>query len=322
MEFRNKKAASILVAARKLTRVPITVTCFGVALLGSISGGGFTLAIGIAFVAIILLIIHGNSINDIADYEIDKVNLKNASDRPLVSGDVSLAGMWWLNLASGLLAFGLSLTFGYWAAVSTVILIGYNYLYSLRPVRITDRTVLSPVTLSATYSFVPFIFGYFASTQTASFSWMLAFALYFGFIARLLLKDFRDVKGDAKFGKRTFLLKYGRGITCTVSGVAAVVSLILIIMSIHFSLGASIILIAGNLIVIRQLVRLASTKQLSRQARLISTTAKIGNSSILVVFLFYVCRNLGFQEIYMQITPFIVGAVLLCAALRAGNREV
>lgn len=310
-----------MVAARKLTRVPITVTCFGVALLGSISGGGFTLVIGIAFVAIILLIIHGNSINDIADYEIDKVNLKNASDRPLVSGDVSLAGMWWLNLASGLLAFGLSITFGYWAAVSTVILIGYNYFYSLRPIRITDRTILSPVTLSATYSFVPFVFGYAASAQTAGFSWMLALALYFGFLARLLLKDFRDVKGDAKFGKRTFLLEYGSKATCAASGTAAVVSLILIIMSINFSLGASIILIVGNLIVVRQLIRLTSTEQLSRQTRLISTTAKIGNSSILVVFVFYICKNIGLQEIYIQIIPFVFGALLLVIALKAGRRE-
>jgi 4-hydroxybenzoate polyprenyltransferase len=34
---------------------------------------------------------------------------------------------------------------------------------------------------------------------------------------RILLKDFRDVHGDAMFGKRTFLVRHGRGVTCAVS---------------------------------------------------------------------------------------------------------
>lgn len=42
-------------------------------------------------------------------------------------------------------------------------------------------------------------------------------ALYLGFIGRILLKDFRDVRGDALFGKRTFLVRHGRRATCAVS---------------------------------------------------------------------------------------------------------
>lgn len=322
MEFRNKKGTNVLIAAIKLTRIPITVTCFGVALLGSVSAGGITPTIGIAFIAIVLLIIHGNSVNDIADYEIDKINLKNASDRPLVSGDISMKGIWGLNVATGLLAIGLSILLGYIAVASTLILIGYNYLYSLRPIRITDKTILSPLTLSATYSFVPFVFGYFASVQSTSFPWTLALALYFGFLARLLLKDFRDVRGDAKFGKRTFLLEYGPRITCVASGLAAVFSLVLILMSIGFSVGASVVLIMGNLIVVRQLVRLARAKQLALQARLITTTAKVGNCSILVVFIFYICKNFAVHEPYLQIISFVVGVVLLAAALRTKRHEI
>jgi hypothetical protein len=37
-----------------------------------------------------------------------------------------------------------------------------------------------------------------------------------------LLKDFRDVRGDALFGKRTFLVRYGRGPTCVASAVCLV----------------------------------------------------------------------------------------------------
>jgi hypothetical protein len=48
---------------------------------------------------------------------------------------------------------------------------------------------------------------------------MLLGGLYIGFIGRILLKDFRDVRGDALFGKRTFLVRYGRRRTCAVSAV-------------------------------------------------------------------------------------------------------
>jgi 4-hydroxybenzoate polyprenyltransferase len=41
--------------------------------------------------------------------------------------------------------------------------------------------------------------------------------LYVGFIGRILLKDFRDVVGDAMFGKRTFLVRHGRRATCALS---------------------------------------------------------------------------------------------------------
>ena len=42
---------------------------------------------------------------------------------------------------------------------------------------------------------------------------------YLGFIGRIVLKDFRDLKGDALFGKRTFLVRHGRGPTLVFSAV-------------------------------------------------------------------------------------------------------
>src|SRR5687768_11685354 len=42
-------------------------------------------------------------------------------------------------------------------------------------------------------------------------------ALYLLFAGRIVLKDFRDREGDAAYGKRTFLLRYGERATCLVS---------------------------------------------------------------------------------------------------------
>ena len=52
---------------------------------------------------------------------------------------------------------------------------------------------------------------------------LLLAGLYAGFIGRIVLKDFRDVRGDALFGKRTFLVRHGRRATCRLSATFLVV---------------------------------------------------------------------------------------------------
>ena len=37
------------------------------------------------------------------------------------------------------------------------------------------------------------------------------------FVARIVLKDFRDREGDALYGKPTLLLRFGKDATCAVS---------------------------------------------------------------------------------------------------------
>lgn len=312
----------MLRAARKFARAPIIVTCFGVAVLGSMAGGNLSPAIGVALLAIVLLIIHGNSINDLADYEIDKVNLKNAKDRPLVSGEITVQQLWWLSSVCGILAILLAFFYGPVAGAATIAVAIYNYLYSLKPLRITDRTVFSPLTLASTYSLLPFTLGYLSSEQTLSYPWLLAAALYFGFIARLLLKDFRDVKGDAKFGKQTFLIRYGSRLTCAVSAYCGLASLILIGIAINFSLGGLAVLVAGNVAAVVLLARLAKATRRSTQLQLISVVAKIGNGSILTILIYYLCRNYApEQTAWMIALPALVGFSLLYLTWRGYVRD-
>lgn len=92
--------------------------------------------------------------------------------------------------------------------------------YSLRPVRIADRGALASLLLPFGYVSVPYLVGVLAvrSGVTGRDLALLA-GLYVGFIGRILLKDFRDVRGDALFGKRTFLVRHGRRATCAFSAV-------------------------------------------------------------------------------------------------------
>ncbi len=301
----------MLRAAQKFARIPIVVTCFTVAILGSVSAGDITLKTGLSLVVIVLLVIHGNSINDLADYDIDKINLKDAKDRPLVTKDITVRQLWLLHGVCGLLAVGFSLFYGTIAAAITLAVIFYNYTYSFRPFRITDRTILSPLTLAATYAYQPFTLGYASVGQPPAYPWLLATAIYFGFIARILLKDFRDVKGDARFGKRTFLIKYGAKITCAISGLFAATSFILICLAIHFSTGTVIALLTGNVTVLWLLAKLASAKRIEQQLRLIRAIAYIGNTAILTILAYYLTATHTNEQFWIVCLPLVFGMMTL-----------
>src|SRR5207245_2835899 len=91
----------------------------------------------------------------------------------------------------------------------------FTAAYSLRPVHLARRGVVAPMLLPLGYVAVPYLVGIFAVRNTLSRNDLLVLVgLYAGFIGRIVLKDFRDVRGDALFGKRTFLVRHGRRATC------------------------------------------------------------------------------------------------------------
>jgi 4-hydroxybenzoate polyprenyltransferase len=97
-------------------------------------------------------------------------------------------------------------------------------MYSVRPIRIADRGSVAALTLPACYVVVPYLDGFLAADgRFAPSDALLLAGLYVGFIGRILLKDFRDVRGDALFGKRTFIVRHGRVVTCRVSASMGVV---------------------------------------------------------------------------------------------------
>ncbi len=164
--------------------------------------------------------IHGTVLNDLGDEAIDRVNLSNARGRPLVSGDSTRKEL----LALGTAAAGIALATAYavnWR-VGVVVSVGVllNMAYSIRPLRLCDRGVVAPLLLPAGYVALPYLVGVFAcQADLTRRDLLLLVGLYVAFIGRIALKDFRDVTGDRMFGKRTFLLRYGRQATCVFSAV-------------------------------------------------------------------------------------------------------
>lgn len=274
------------------------------------AAGAVTLSIIWTLIAIVLLVVHGNGTNDIADFDIDRVNLKNADDRPLVSGDATIGQLWWLQAVFGLLSIAVSLLISPVAAIVTLAVALYNYAYSFRPLRITDRTILSPLTLAAAYTFQPFTLGFESAGTAEPYPWLLAGAIYFGFVARLLLKDFRDTKGDARYGKKTFLLRYGAIATCITSGASALISLIFAGFATGFSFGVFVVIAVGNLMVVWLLVLLAATRSLRLQMQLIGLIAKLANISILALLGYFICdTHISSHPFFTQVVPIVTGIV-------------
>jgi 4-hydroxybenzoate polyprenyltransferase len=295
----------MLTAAFKFARPRIIITCSAVLLLGAAAGGRLTWALIPALLALILSVIHANSINDYTDLEIDRVNLATARDRPLVTGDITIAGFWVVHLSSAVALLLVSLLLGWRAGLAAIAILTVDYMYSLKPVRLTERAVLSPLCLALAYVYFPFSLGWWSTGPSGPFPWLLSLGLCFGFVARMLLKDFRDRLGDQRHGKTTFLLRYGAHVTIGVS----VAAWILATLTLGLATGSPAVtsaLAVGTAMVILWLRRLAAARTHAAQEDTIKAIAIAGNWAILSVVVFYFCRALGLDPMTTQLLPAVL----------------
>jgi 4-hydroxybenzoate polyprenyltransferase len=121
----------------------------------------------------------------------------------------------------------------------------------------------------------------------------LMMALYLLFAARIILKDFRDREGDAAFGKPTFLLEYGKKVTCLISLLALCAGDAFLISSLADSWWLAALLqlyVASIMIMLYRLYRASSRKdeQLS-----IGVGAKMGNGLLVTLLGALILANQG-----------------------------
>lgn len=170
-----------------------------------------------ALVIVVAYLLFSVVLNDLADEAIDRVNLP---DRPLVSGAGTRTELRVVGVTAAALALAAAALVGWQALAVVVAGLSLSAAYSLRPIRVADRGALASLLLPCGYVGVPYLVGIFAARpRVAADDLVLLGGLYLGFIGRILLKDFRDVRGDALFGKRTFLVRHGRRATCAFSAV-------------------------------------------------------------------------------------------------------
>lgn len=299
----------------KFARLRILVTCYAIAFLGSAASGDITLKTALTIFIITAWYIHAASSNDYADRHIDEINLKEALDRPLVTKNISFKQLWFIHHAGGLLALVLAYFYGGGAFLFTLGMLILDYAYSFKPFRVSDRGIPSQFLLAFAYVYFPFTLGYW-STGSESYPWLLSFGLYLGFVGRLLLKDFRDVKGDKQHGKLTFLIRHGIKKTCITSGIFGLMSLGVMLAATDFSFGIAIVLVASQILALLTLKDLALTHKISNQLTQIAYIARLANSAVIAVLAFFLCLNQpSLSELETHLIPALFGISLLTANL-------
>jgi hypothetical protein len=138
--------------------------------------------------------------------------------------------------------------------------------------------------LPACYVATPFLIGYYAGSATLGpRDVLLLTGLYLGFLGRILLKDFRDVRGDALFGKRTFLVRHGRRATCRFSAAMWMAGTVVLAATGRWQDGSAVSYSALALGVLVLIAALASEHGPRRDEVLIATAAILGRGQLLTV---------------------------------------
>jgi 4-hydroxybenzoate polyprenyltransferase len=205
-----------------MIRPPVAAVLLLFAALG-LAPAGRANALHPLFTTILVIVggwfINATVLNDLADEDIDRINLQNARGRPLVSGDATRRELLAMGLAAGVAALAMAWMVGWRVGIVVTIGLALNVAYSMPPLRLSARGLVALALLPLGYVALPFLVGaYSAGPSLGKNGLALLFGLYVTFIGRIALKDFRDVRGDELFGKRTFLVRRGRRSTCVFSG--------------------------------------------------------------------------------------------------------
>jgi 4-hydroxybenzoate polyprenyltransferase len=204
-------------------RVAAMVSMF--LLLGGASVRGLELGPRFLWAALALAssYVSATALNDLADERIDRINHPLDAGRPLVEGTATRRDLWILHAGAGALALGTAVLLGGRGLVLVAVSLAVSHAYSMPPARLSYRTSWAPLALGGGYVIVPFFLGVVAAGGPAgSTPLTLLLGLYSLFVARIVLKDFRDRAGDARYGKPTLMLRRGKTATCAVSLLALV----------------------------------------------------------------------------------------------------
>jgi 4-hydroxybenzoate polyprenyltransferase len=245
------------------------------------------LALGASYVA-------ATSANDVADEAIDRINHPGDTARPLVTGDAEPHDLRALHFFASAFALVAVAPLG-WAAVAvTCGGLAIGVAYSLPPVRLSYRTWLAPLALAAAYVLVPYSLGAIVAGRelVAADAW-LAGALLALFLARIVLKDYRDRAGDAAYGKPTLLLRFGTGTTCAVSLCALAAGNVLLLVALRPPplVGLALVGLGGGIALL--LRRLYSATDGRSEQIAIGLGARLGNGLLLVVLAWLVLGGEG-----------------------------
>jgi 4-hydroxybenzoate polyprenyltransferase len=263
----------------------------------------------IALVAVGAWMLFAVAVNDLADEEIDRVNLAGDARRIIVSGRASRTHVTRLALASAVIALGAAATLGL-ASIGVVACgLALAAAYSLPPFRLSSRGALTSALLPLGFVGVPYLVGAFSAGATLHHLHPVLLAgMYLGFMGRLALKDFRDERGDRLYGKRTTLVRHGRERTCLFSAVFWSAGAVVSLRGLPPGLSTTAAMIAYILVVVAMLADIARDDDGTRDVANIAAIAAIGRALVYTAIIQLATHMSGWSAVNQNL---IVG----CAAI-------
>jgi 4-hydroxybenzoate polyprenyltransferase len=310
-----------------MMRAPVLLLLVTYAACGlAVAGSSSTTALLHVVAALVPFLVFSAIVNDLADARIDAVNLPADARRVLVAGSAHrhhLAGVAAASLAVALVAAS---SLGTAAVAVLGAGLAISTAYSLGPVRLAERGMVASLTLPACYVAVPYLLGLLAGAGSVRPGQLLLLvALYVGFIGRIILKDFRDVRGDALFGKRTFLVRRGRRATCQVSGCCwALAGGLVILTTPQRTAAMAISTLACTGLALWLLHRLARDPGHREEERVITALAILGRGMLVILILPIAARNAAVPVVLadpLTMALAVVHAGLVRDMLRYGPRR-
>jgi 4-hydroxybenzoate polyprenyltransferase len=285
--------------------------------------GGEVALLARALLAVTGFLLFSVACNDLADEAIDRVNLPGR--RPLTAGTGTRREVMVTGLTGAVVALAASATLGWPALLVTAAGLAVSAGYSLRPVRLADRGAVAALALPAGYVAVPYLTGVLAARATLTpRDGLLLCGLYLGFIGRIVLKDFRDVRGDALFGKRTFLVRHGRRRTCALSAACWSAGTVVMLAATARPSGGLVVAEAACLVLVLALLAdLSRSRSARRDEFLISALAIAGRGMILLLLAHLsmtgagwlpVAGGLFYQAVLVLLTVLTIGPAVTMAA--------
>ena len=299
-------------------RAPVVLLLVLYAATGTVVGGSTSSSTLLRAALVVLpFLAYSAVVNDLADVRVDRVNLPADGQRVLAQGSAHRRDLW--VVATGALASSLVAAATLGRAALAVALAGLvvSTAYSLDPVRLARRGVLAPLALPACYVATPYLTGVLAARgRVVAADLPLLLALYLGFVGRIILKDFRDVRGDTLFGKRTFLVRHGRVWTCRISAAFWASGAALLVWARPHATPAWVTgTVAGTVLALVLIHQLAVATDRRREEWLVSAIAIVGRGLLVVLLVDIGAPVAG--------VPSVVGAAVVAGlALAFGGQAL
>ena len=183
-----------------------------------------------------------NSLNQIYDLEIDRVNKPK---RPLTSGRLTIAHAWRFTNATYALALVLAWLVApngrhecFWLVAIAVV---FTYIYSVPPLRTKRLGIWANVTIAIPRGVLLKVAGWSSVKTIAGIEpWYIGAIFGLFLLGATTTKDFADMEGDRRGGCRTLPIQYG------VRRAAWMISPSFVIPWLMISIGASLHVLTGN----------------------------------------------------------------------------